>query len=136
VSGTCNAVAPCYYWPSPQSSRAFCDAMTSNVTLPIFVRPRTFVKLLSVKGRSSNFRPLDLHPSVHRLSSDVCQIIIELLSCVLPSCCHVSYILSSYVLRFVIMHPTILSFRSTSILHHSFPLTHRILQTVRCVKTL
>jgi hypothetical protein len=62
----CNVVAPCCHRPLSQSSRAFCSTMTFDVTLPIFVHPRTFVKLLSVQGRSLDFRSLDFR------SLDVC----------------------------------------------------------------
>jgi hypothetical protein len=43
--------------PSPQSSRASCGMVTSDVALPIFVR-WTFVRRTSVPGLpSSDFRP-------------------------------------------------------------------------------
>jgi hypothetical protein len=142
--GACNvynSTAPHCYRPSSRNSRAFCDAITSNVTLPIFVYPRTFIRLgtsikhPSVQGHSSDFRPLNLCPSTNfrstfvGLSSDVCWTFIKLLS----------YHLVVLHLAFyhpIVLRSTVLPFRSTSVRHCSFPSTHHIFQTVHCVKTL
>ncbi len=74
ASGACNVYSSttlhCHR-PSSRSSRAFYDAITSNVTLLIFVYPRTFVHLgtsikhPSIQGHSSHFRPLNLCPSTN-----------------------------------------------------------------------
>jgi hypothetical protein len=87
----CNVIAPRCRWPSSWSSRAFCDAMTSNITLQIFVSLGTFIRLLSIQGHSSDFCPSNLRPTkdvcprtfVHRIAILHPAI---MLSYVLPSC--------------------------------------------------
>jgi len=129
MSGACNAYSAATSrcrQPSLWRSQAFYGIVTSDVTLPIFVYPGKFVKLSSVQGRSLNFHPLDLHPSkdvrprtfIHwtsiQRSLDYC-----------PVSCHP-----------VVLRHAILPFCLTSVRHRSFIATHRILQTVRCVRTL
>jgi hypothetical protein len=90
--GVCNATAPHCHWPSLQSSWAFYDAMTSDVTLQIFIRSwtfvclGTFVKLSSVQGRSLDFIHwvVVLHHNV--LTSCVFYRPVVLRSAILPSC--------------------------------------------------
>jgi len=74
VSGACNvysSTALHCHRPLSRSSRAFYDAITSNVTLLIFVYPRTFVYLgtsikhSSIQEHSSHFRPLNLCSSTN-----------------------------------------------------------------------
>jgi hypothetical protein len=104
VLRACSVATSHCRWPLLWSSRAFCDAVTTDVTLPIFVHPRTFVrlgtfvKLPFVQGRSLDFCPLDLHRSrVVRPwtfvrwtcglpSYGLCPAFCHLVSYVLPSC--------------------------------------------------
>ncbi len=111
----CSSVATLrFHRPSLWNSWAFCGTVTSDVTLLIFVRPRTFirlrtsVKLSSVQGRSSDFHPLDLCPS-----RDDCRTFVRLRSChpahCRPTlCCPTSY-------HFIVrpFHPTFVWLRLT-----------------------